>query len=147
MANVIAINRADDGVSIMCLVEASEASILIEVDKFKAAHPGEYVSHTVVDEALIPSDRTFRNAWKLAENALIIDMPTARTIHTNRIRAVRNLKLDKLDKDLAKAAEQGHTTDSIKTLKQTLRDIPQNFDLTQATTPEELAGLWPNELL
>ena len=76
-------------------------------------------------------------------------MPNARGEHMNTIRKARNKKLAELDVDYMRAVESGDTDaqDTIKTNKQTLRDIPQTFDLnTDNDTPEELLEKWPSEL-
>jgi hypothetical protein len=76
-----------------------------------------------------------------------VDMTKARAIHLSKIRIVRDEELVKLDIVLMKAVEIGDTTAqvTIAAKKQTLRDIPQTFDLT-ARTPQQLKGKWPAEL-
>ena len=60
---------------------------------------------------------------------------------------VRNAELVKLDLPSLRAMEAGDTSaqSTIATEKQTLRDIPQTFDLT-TDTPELLKAKWPSEL-
>ena len=76
-----------------------------------------------------------------------VDMTKARVIHMNRIRVVRNAELVAKDITFMRAVEAGDTgaQSTIATEKQTLRDIPQTFDLT-TDTPEQLKALWPDEL-
>ena len=98
-----------------------------------------------VDMSNIPTDRTFRAALM---PDLSTDMPKARAIHMDRIRAVRNAELGKLDVPQMTANSKGDlvTASAIETQKQKLRDLPQTFDLTNATTPQALKILWPPEL-
>ena len=78
---------------------------------------------------------------------VIINMTKARAIHLAEIRRVRNAELVKLDVPWMKAVEAGDTSAQaiITEEKQTLRDIPQTFDLT-ARTPAQLSAKWPKEL-
>ncbi len=96
----------------------------------------------------IPTDRTFRNAWKDDSPRVSVDMVKARDIHMDRIRAKRDAKLAALDVDALKTLESGDATliASVASKKQALRDIPQNFDLSKAKEPEALKKLWPTEL-
>ena len=95
----------------------------------------------------IPSDRVFRDAWEDSGTAVQVNLPKARGIHMNTIRAVRNAELVKKDITFMRAVESGDTSaqSTIATEKQVLRDIPQTFDLT-TDTPEQLKARWPSEL-
>jgi len=76
-----------------------------------------------------------------------VNMGKARAIHLAEIRRVRNTELAAKDITFMRAIEAGDTSAqaTIATEKQTLRDIPQTFDLT-ARTPEGLQAKWPAEL-
>jgi hypothetical protein len=86
-------------------------------------------------------DTYFRDAWKQnpSSKKIEIDMKTAREIHMNKIRVERDKALQKLDVETMKGND-------VQSEKQILRDIPNNFDLTGAKTPEKLKNLWPKEL-
>ena len=78
-----------------------------------------------------------------------VDMTKARAIHLEEIRRVRNEELVKEDVTFMRAGEEGDTDAqaTIKTKKQTLRDIPATFDITtDVDTPEKLKAKWPTEL-
>ena len=78
-----------------------------------------------------------------------VDMTKARAIHLAEIRRVRNEELVKEDVTFMRAVEAEDTDAqaTIKTKKQTLRDIPATFDITtDAGTPELLKAKWPTEL-
>lgn len=96
-----------------------------------------------------PSSRAFRNAWKWDGAAIKVNMPAARGIHMDRIREIRNARLDALDKDWSRAKGQKKEAeaDAVEAKRQKLRDIPQTLDLTTAATPEALGALWPAELI
>ena len=76
-------------------------------------------------------------------------MTKARAIHLAEIRRVRNEELAKEDITFMTAVEAGDTDaqNTIKTKKQTLRDLPATFDITtDVDTPEKLKAKWPTEL-
>lgn len=112
------------------------------------AVPAEATNVTTVLSAVIPNDRTFRNAWTQGSGTVSVDMPQARVIHMNRIREVRNDELKKEDINFQRAleSEDASAKATVATKKQTLRDIPQSFDLSGAGTGDELDALWPSEL-
>ena len=78
-----------------------------------------------------------------------VDMTKARAIHLAEIRRVRNEELVKEDVTFMRAIESEDTDAqaTIKTKKQTLRDLPATFDITtDVDTPEKLKAMWPTEL-
>ena len=78
-----------------------------------------------------------------------VDMTKARAIHLAEIRRVRNEELVKEDVTFMRAVEAEDTDAqaTIKTKKQTLRDLPPTFDITtDVDTPEKLKAKWPTEL-
>lgn len=101
---------------------------------------------STIEHADIPTDKTYRNAWRKGATGVEVDMPKARLIHMERIRKVRNKELEKSDDELLKALENGGPATPLKTKRQKLRDIPQTFDLETATTEAELKAKWPAEL-
>ena len=78
-----------------------------------------------------------------------VNMTKAREIHLAEIRRVRNEELVKEDVTFMRAVEAEDTDaqNTIKTKKQTLRDLPATFDITtDVDTPEQLKAKWPSEL-
>ena len=78
-----------------------------------------------------------------------VNMDNARAIHLEEIRKVRNAELVKEDVTFMRAVEDGDTDAqaTIKTKKQTLRDLPATFDITtDVDTPAKLKAKWPTEL-
>lgn len=92
-----------------------------------------------------PKTKHLRNAWRISGRKVVVDMPAAREIHMNRIRQSRDRHLDSLDREHTKALgrKRQADADAIEAQRETLRNIPQTFDLTKAKTPEALADLWP----
>lgn len=96
-------------------------------------------------------DRYFRDA--LVPDARFalgfrVDKAKTEAIHMDHIRVARNAELAKQDVVFMRAVEAGDTAEQtrVAALKQTLRDIPQTFDLTVHATPEDLKAAWPVEL-
>jgi hypothetical protein len=77
-----------------------------------------------------------------------VNMSKARVIQMDAIRMVRDAELVKTDLQFMQAIEAGDTNAqaTIAAEKQTLRDIPQTFDLKIARTPAQLKNKWPDGL-
>lgn len=110
--------------------------------------PADAAHVQIVDESAIPSDRTFRNAWKAGTGCVEHDMDRAREIHRNRLRAERAPKLAALDVEYQRADEAGDAgaKRAIAAQKQALRDAPADPCIAEATTPEELKAAIPESL-
>jgi hypothetical protein len=93
---MIAIERVDGGVAIMHLVEGD---VQAEVNKWKAAHAGEYVSHFEV--ATLP-DRALRDAWVVSGGAVVVDPARAKT--------ATNAKIDAQIVEMEKAQQLARVT-------------------------------------
>lgn len=77
---------------------------------------------------------------------IIVNLSKARGIQMDKIREARNKELVKKDIEYMKALEADDgSAKTIAAEKQTLRDIPQTFDLT-TDTAEELKQKWPEGL-
>lgn len=94
-----------------------------------------------------PNNRDFRNAWEHIGDKVSVNISKARDIHMNNLRALRQKKFEgmgfatKPNPDIEKLL----SSETQNTLKN-LRDIPQIFDLSSATTPDELKLLIPENL-
>lgn len=95
-----------------------------------------------VDPADIPSDRTFREAWKADFS---VDMGKARGIWRDRMRAARRPLLDALDIEYQRADERGDAgaKQSVAAQKQSLRDVTADPAIDAALTPDDLKAIWP----
>ena len=124
--------RSDGGTSI--IVPATDERI--EVILIKDV-PVDAQNVRVVDESEIPSDRTFRNAWK---PDLSVDMPKALVIAQDKVRAARAPKLAALDVEFQRAIEDSDNARqaAVALQKRRLRDATSDARITQAQTPEAL---------
>lgn len=98
----------------------------------------------------LPQDRYFRDAWTDHNNSetVDVDIDKARDIKMDKIRAIRDVKLAELDLPALQAVSKGDAEEiaRLEEKKQTLRDIPQNVDLSVCQTLEELKEFIPEEL-
>lgn len=104
--------------------------------------------HHMVDEAAIPATRDFRNAWVLNGKAVAVDMPKARDIHRDRLRALRAPLFAGLDIEYQRADEAGDKVakSEIAAKKKALRDVTVDPAIEAAKTPDELISVIPLSL-
>ena len=122
----------DDGVAI--IVPAPECGLTIEEIAIKDVPAGK--PYKIVDVADMPSDRTFRNAWK---HDLTVDFPKAQALTKDRLRAERKPLLEAQDVLFQRALETGKDATAIVKEKQRLRDVTKLVDA--ATTLDQLKGV------
>ena len=110
------------------------------------------VETTYIERAALPTRGSFRNAWRVKEGKVSVDMTEARTIKIDQIRKDRDRRLTALDVPYMRADESGNTAEKQKiiALKQTLRDLPVTiqYSIGSIETSEELdrwQPKWPGE--
>ena len=94
------------------------------------------VAYTIVNDEDVPSDRTFRNAWK---SDLTVDFPKAQALTKDRLRAERKPLLEAQDVLFQRALETGKDATAIVKEKQRLRDVTKLVDV--ATTLDALKNM------
>lgn len=146
----IVYTRPDGGISVVIPTGEVSLDTVLALDV-----PADATNVEVTDVTSVPNDRTFRDEWVYKGDAdcwqagaVGISKTKARSKHMDRIRAIRDRELAKLDVEYQRADEQANASkkSEVATKKQALRDIPQSFDLTVADSPEALAALWPANL-
>jgi hypothetical protein len=100
--------------------------------------PEDAINPHFVDAADIPTDRTFRNAWK-NEGGIKVDMGKAKDLTKDRLRNERKPLLETQDVAFQRALESGASTTEIVKEKQRLRDITKQVDAL--TSLDELKAL------
>lgn len=116
----------------------------------EAADPTLAASSGVdLNASQLPPDRDFRAAWRVAGAACVVNMPAARELHRDKLRAARAPKLADLDALYLRELERGPQgkPQDIATQKQVLRDLPQSPQIDAAASPAALRALWPTSLL
>jgi hypothetical protein len=97
----------------------------------------------------VPSDRHFRNAWKLSGSVISEDMTEAKKIFKDKIREVRKPLLEAEDVTYMKALEADDAsakTASVKK-KKALRDAPAAKAIDDADTIAKLKAAWDTSTL
>jgi len=96
----------------------------------------------------MPTDRYFRNAWKL-DGGVSVDLVQAREIHMINLRVQRDEMLSELDVPFQRALEDKDTVmqDNIAAKKNALRDMPRNADMSSLETPEKIKEFMPDVLI
>ena len=96
------------------------------------------LSYEIVEDSVIPTDRSFRNAWKQNSKTIETDMTKAKEIHKDKIRIARTPKLAELDIEFQKALETSSSTTDIVAKKQALRDAPAASGISTAASEADL---------
>lgn len=157
---------ADGSVSIMSFVtndfrgveqKATKKNIDYEIQKTFSQRDIKPVKWKIVNEADIPEDRTYRNAWTHDGKKFSIHMGKAKELHRNILREERNRRLEALDVNYLVALEMATATgaseaakDGLQIIaknKQKLRDITIHSKIEAAKTPEDLKKLTIDNLL
>lgn len=149
----LAVARPDGGVSIMLLVLEDGHGISrqytteLAVSELEKAGLGG-LPFRLVRESDIPSERTFRDAWKMAGTKVAVDMPKAVEIQKDTLRKLRGDKFETLDMEQLKAlvAKDEAKVAEIEAQKQLLRDVTKIPELAAAQTPDELKLVVPEYL-
>jgi hypothetical protein len=105
--------------------------------------PPDAIDPQIIDEADIPADRSFRDAWSRQGGRITHDMAKAREIHRCRLRAARAPLLAALDIEYQRADERDDVAEKagISARKQALRDVTAHPDIAHAATIERLKAL------
>ena len=108
----------------------------LSIDEVAAKDVPAGVPYRIVNDEDVPSDRTFRNAWK---HDLTVDFPKAQALTKDRLRAERKPLLEAQDVLFQRALETGKDATAIVKEKQRLRDVTKLVDA--ATTLDQLKGV------
>ena len=97
----------------------------------------------------VPSDRHFRNAWKLNGSVMAEDMTEAKKIFQEKIREVRKPLLEAEDVAYMKALEANDASkkDASVAKKKALRDAPAATAIENADTIAKLKAAWDTSTL
>jgi hypothetical protein len=110
------------------------------------------VPYSIVEDSTIPTDQSFRDAWKgvgIGTTGAIIteDITKAKEIHKSNIRNTRKPLLSALDVDFQRALETSADTSVIVAKKQALRDAPAASGITTAANVTDLKAQWDTSIL
>lgn len=125
--------------------EQLDTIVAAEIAQWGTDQQAEVTSWRTMPDDAIPVDRAFRTAWCDTTPDLVIDidMPKARDIHRERLRALRAPLLAALDVEMTRAYRDPSKQDEIEAERQVLRDVTADKEIEAATTPEELKAVLP----
>jgi hypothetical protein len=140
-----AITKADGSVSLMQTTVKPED----EIKKWSTEDRASVVSILPVDPSAVPQDRSFRNAWTIANGKLQCDMVKAKAIHRERLRLIRGPLLLALDAAWMRATAAGDEIGAlnVEAKRQALRDATSYPAIDAAASPEDLKAAIPACLL
>ena len=97
----------------------------------------------------MPSDRHFRNAWKLNGSVMAEDITVAKVIFKDKIREVRKPLLEEEDVVYMKALEADDASAKTASVakKKALRDAPAAKAIDDADTIANLKAAWDTSTL
>ena len=111
------------------------------------AIPAGISTYSIVEDSIIPTDRSFRSSWVgvgIGNTGATItsDMTKAKEIHKTNIRNARDPLLSTLDIEFQRAQETGADTSTIVAKKQVLRDAPAASGISTAASEADLKAQW-----
>ena len=139
----IIFTRSDGGISVVHPVRNTLGETLTTDAEIEQRAwdklPDDAINPQYVDESVIPTDRTFRNAWVVEAGTVIVDIDKAKALTKDRLRAERKPLLEAQDVEFQRAQETSADTAEIIKEKQRLRDITKQVDAL--TSIDELKAL------
>ena len=110
------------------------------------------VSYSIVEDSIIPTDESFRDAWVgvgigTTGATITEDITKAKEIHIKQIRIARASKFTDLDIEYQRATETSADTSAIVAKKQALRDAPAASGITTAANANDLKAQWDTSIL
>ena len=111
------------------------------------------VTYSIVDDSVIPTDRSFRNSWvgvgigSTGGTTITEDMTKAKELHKAKIRESRVDKFAELDVEYQRATETSADTSAIVAKKQALRDAPAASGIATAVNTTDLKAQWDTSIL
>ena len=113
--------------------------------------PADAVDVQIVEDTAVLSDRTFRNAWRQTAGVILVDLPAARAIHSERMANAQTAEIGRLKVEERRERLLGNTTqaDQHATNLTALEALDLNALATQiqaAPNPTALSAVWPSLL-
>ena len=110
------------------------------------------MSYSIVEDSSVPTDLSFRDAWKgvgigTTGATITEDITKAKEIHKTNIRLARASKFTDLDIEYQRALETSADTSTIVAKKQALRDAPAASGITTAANVTDLKTQWDTSIL
>lgn len=147
MAYHIIWKNTDGSLKITSMQNTATAEDAAEHKDTLITHGELAVFQTIIKSEQLPQERYFRNAWRFDGSNVVLDIPSCRQRHLDKLRRIRNGKLQDSDADYMRALEQNDVAklETLKSYRQALRDMPQTASATlqTANTPSEIKAVHP----
>lgn len=106
-------------------------------------------SYTIVEDAQVPTDRSFRDAWALSDGSIQVEMTKAKDLMRDKIREARKDLLSAEDVTFMRAVETADADAQAASAarKQALRDAPLASAISNASDVTALKAAWDTSLL
>ena len=140
----IILYTADNG-NLVLVYPADNCGLTVEQIQAKDIPSGK--TSYIINKSAVPTDRSFKWAWKFNGSAIEVDMTKAKEIHKTNIRNARISKLAELDIEFQRALETSSSTTDIVSKKQALRDAPADSAIAAASNEAELKAQWNTSIL
>lgn len=144
------LQRSDGGITLLHMIEQPDGSYStpeVDIAKWDAKRQAEITScHEIKREEIPDHHYVFRDAWCYRDLKITVDMPKARNIHRDKLRALRAPKLADLDIEMIRGWQDPQAMKDIEVKKQALRDVTIFLAIDVAKTPEELVKAVPDIL-
>ena len=129
-----------DNDNLVLVYPADNCDLTVEQIQAKDIRSGK--TSYILNKSAVPTDRSFKWAWKLNGSTIETDMTKAKEIHKSNIRSARISKLAELDIEFQRALETSADTSAIVTKKQALRDAPAASGISTAASEADLKAQW-----
>ena len=131
------------------VVVVTPVSTELTVDEIAAKDVPAGKSYSIVEDAQVPTDRSFRDAWALSDGSIQVEMTKAKDLMRDKIREVRKDLLAAEDVAFMRAVEtadaDAQTASAAR--KQALRDAPLASAISNASDVAALKAAWDTSLL
>lgn len=147
----------DDSVSVVIpspdfiykkMAEGLNAGQILQLLKNIAVPSNKHSSSVVLNKTALPVKSTFRNAWRLKDDEVQINIPAAREIKMDAIRTERDKRLDETDAEHLRLSEIGTELEkqTIRDKRQALRDLPADAQnaVDALNDPDDLEDYQPS---
>ena len=131
----IVFTRPDGGVSVVSVPVDTDAALAAAQAKL----PVDAANIQIVDESVIPTDRTFRDSWVQSGGGVVVDLPKARDIQEVKIRAAQRKKI----RDILEREALG---DNVAAEKASIRAVNPRTLVDNANDVAELKSTFPASL-
>ena len=142
---VILSTRPDGGLDVTNVPADTDAAIAEALKEYPFAKNSNV---QIVEDSVIPPDRTFRRGLRQNGSNVVFDMPACREIHRSRLRELRRPLFTEIDAAIRDAQIDGDNAKLATAIarRNALRDVTADPRIEAARTPEELKAVVPQIL-